>query len=164
MKYAKLVRPCRPTFYIATMVDDQFYNLYLELNRLYPENEIWMIRGKKCSTLEGFFNEIGAILQVPYYFGENWNALNDMLFERSWLAGSLLMVTDAPLLLANAPGGNFDFLTELMDKCNQKHLIPEEEIGDDDDFGFHILFQCNHENMAAFSERLAAAGAEFAKL
>lgn len=162
-RYAKLVQPNRPAFFIVSMEDDQFSNLHLELQRQYPENDILVIRGKKAHSLEGFFNEIGAILQVPYYFGENWNALNDVLYERAWLPGYVFLVTDAPLLLADAPA-QFGFLLQLMDKCNAQHLVPTDELDENDDFGFHVLFQCKGATTGAFAERLASAGVEFSTL
>ena len=38
-----------------------------------------LIRGRKCRTTQHFMDEIGAVLQYPPCFGENWYALEDCL-------------------------------------------------------------------------------------
>lgn len=53
------------------------------------------LRGKRCNTDEAFFREISASLQFPYYFGENWNALQDCLCDLDWLCfEKILIVVD----------------------------------------------------------------------
>src|SRR5215213_9976690 len=116
MDYNLLVRPSAPTFYIAPLDNDAFAALKAALKKAYPENEVLTLRGNRCQTLEGFYNELGAVLQVPHYFGENWDALNDILYENSWLPGYILLISDAPLLLSAAPERHFTSFVELMDK------------------------------------------------
>lgn len=43
------------------------------------------IRGKRCRTEESFFAEISASFQFPYYFGENWAAMDECLCDLEWL-------------------------------------------------------------------------------
>src|SRR5438552_17320122 len=44
-----------------------------------------VLRGHKCRTSDQLFDEFGAALQFPEYFGENWDALNDCLTDLAWL-------------------------------------------------------------------------------
>ncbi|MFO0962641.1 MAG: barstar family protein [Phycisphaerales bacterium] len=44
-----------------------------------------VIRGWKCQTKEACMNEMGAALQIPGYFGENWDALDECISDLSWL-------------------------------------------------------------------------------
>lgn len=44
-----------------------------------------VIRGWKCQTKEACMNELGAALQFPGYFGENWDALDECIRDLSWL-------------------------------------------------------------------------------
>ena len=58
-------------------------------SRFYEEKErgayVAYIRGKRCATEEGFFKEISAAFQFPYYFGENWPALDECITDLDWL-------------------------------------------------------------------------------
>ena len=56
-----------------------------------------LIRGKKCRTTQHFMDEIGAALQFPHCFGENWYALEDCLttlYECRPLCEILLLIDD----------------------------------------------------------------------
>ena len=44
-----------------------------------------VIRGWKCTTYESLHSEIGAALQFPEYYGENWDALDECLTDLAWL-------------------------------------------------------------------------------
>ncbi|MFD4669203.1 barstar family protein [Lentzea sp. NPDC058450] len=63
------------------------------------------VRGSRCRTIDAFFSELGAALQFPAYFGENWAALSDVLSDLDWMPGDayLFVVEDAELLLADEP-------------------------------------------------------------
>lgn len=43
------------------------------------------IRGSRCQTEEAFFYEISASFQFPWYFGENWAALDECMCDLDWL-------------------------------------------------------------------------------
>jgi RNAse (barnase) inhibitor barstar len=70
------------------------------------------LRGTRCRTTEGFFDEVAAALQFPSYFGANWAALHDSLTDLSWLPADayLIVIEDADLLLADEPD-------ELLDQA-----------------------------------------------
>ena len=64
------------------------------------------IRGKKCRSLEGLMSEFGAALQFFDGFGENWNALKELLCDMDeWLPGSgyVIVITDPSELLQEEP-------------------------------------------------------------
>lgn len=58
------------------------------------------IRGSRCKSEKDFFLEISASLQFPYYFGENWAALDECLCDLEWLLfdGLFLVVDDFNLI------------------------------------------------------------------
>jgi hypothetical protein len=58
---------------------DAFANLALPLAIQRPAAVVHTVRGRKSRTVAIFFDEVAAALQFPYYFGENWNALGDLL-------------------------------------------------------------------------------------
>jgi hypothetical protein len=50
------------------------------------------LRGKRCKTEDFFFNEVSAAFQFPYYFGENWAAMDECLCDLEWLYASKIFV------------------------------------------------------------------------
>jgi hypothetical protein len=78
-----------------------------------PQLLVRRIRGHKARTLQAWFDELGAALQLPGSFGEDWNALIDCardLMDR----GVVLLVTNAGWLLADAPDERAAFVTVLQ--------------------------------------------------
>jgi RNAse (barnase) inhibitor barstar len=73
-----------------------------------------IVRGTKSHTRQDFFDEIAAAMQFPYYFGDNWDALNDCLTDLSWLPAAkyVLVVSNADELLSEE---SEDQLSKLLD-------------------------------------------------
>ncbi len=146
-----------PPFYLVTQDADEFSNLYLALTYEYPHSVIRNIRGKKCPTIERFFDEVAAALQFPYYFGENGGAFNDCLLDLDWLAGDayLIMIDDAHLLMRDAPDGHFRGLLQIMADANREWMDPNQYIPRDrQPTPFHILFRCPQPHVEIFKKRL----------
>jgi RNAse (barnase) inhibitor barstar len=158
---AKLFQFGAPTFYIATMDDYDADSLYVELVRAAGDGEVVRrIRGPKCRDREGFFSEVGAALQVPSYFGENWDALEDVLNDMAWLPGRsyLLLVSAAHELLADAGDDQLrTFAAILNDLRSQSEELEDEEYRST----WHVLSQCPAEEAQVLQQRLREAGAEF---
>ena len=72
------------------------------------------LRGKRCQNEDALFCEISASFQFPWYFGENWPALDECLCDLVWLdIKSLFIVVD-------------DFSATFGgDKCMQDKLIKQ---------------------------------------
>jgi RNAse (barnase) inhibitor barstar len=164
MDYKKLFKPEKPTFYIKVADESSFADLYIELGENYEEAAIRMVRGKKSTSVSNFFNEVGAALQFPYYFGENWDAFEECITDLSWIDGVsyLLMVSQANLLLKDADQKDFDILMQILLNAHdswleQTHYANEEEVPT----AFHVLFACNDVEVSDFSQRLAEVGVEF---
>lgn len=51
-----------------------------------------ILRGKRCSTKEGLFQEFAAALQFPYYFGENWSAFDDCVRHLSTFSANQYVI------------------------------------------------------------------------
>src|SRR5437764_1364598 len=101
MDYERLVRPGPLEFYVTTMNKSDFENLYLRMSMTHKEAVVRKIRGNKCKTLDDLFNEVGAALQFPWYFGENWPAFSECMSDLDWLPSDvyLFLVSQANLLL-----------------------------------------------------------------
>src|SRR5713226_2851173 len=63
---------------------------------------VTFLRGSKMRTLDALFDEFGAALQIPGYFGENWPAFDECLNDLSWLPAEayVLILTQAEELLS----------------------------------------------------------------
>lgn len=55
-------------------------------------NYIAYIRGWRCKTEEDYFREFSAAFQFPWYFGENWNALDECACDLDWLSFAQLTI------------------------------------------------------------------------
>ncbi len=119
-----------------------------------------LIRGAKAKTEAGLFDEFGAALQFPDYFGENWDALFDCLCDLEWLAGDayLLFITDGELVLEREPKEFKNLITVLANAA-------EEWAKAEDSQGvarpFHIVLQCGAEREAPLEARLRETGHKF---
>jgi hypothetical protein len=50
-----------------------------------PSLVVRFLRGSKMKTERGLFDELSAAFQFPYYFGDNWDALDECMADLSWL-------------------------------------------------------------------------------
>lgn len=164
MTYAKLLKPGKPCFYLATIDTKEFDFLSSQLISHYKNAVIRTVRGKKSRTVPDFFDEVAAALQFPFYFGENWNAFNDCINDLEWIIGEayILLVSDALLLLSDADSKDFRILIKMLSIANEAWVEPNKYI----DRGrpttpFHVVFQCSIPDVRAFSDRLSQADAEF---
>ena len=71
-----------------------------------------VLRGGKCRSAAGLFAEFAEALEVPDYFGHNWDALEECLADLEWLPakGYVLLFTNAELIL---PDDEEEFATLL---------------------------------------------------
>jgi len=125
------------------------------------------VRGKKCSTAKELFNEFGAALQFPYYFGENWDAFNDCITDLEWIPGNeyLLFIPNAEKVLANADR-DFRIFIDLLHKAGKEWAESQE---DHPDFPrpskpFHVVFHCEPDSKNKLLNRLNEVNAEFSEI
>lgn len=87
--------------YKCSFNDNEILNFIISHQNREDTIGIRLCRGSKMRNLKGFFAEISAVFQFPYYFGENWNAFNDCMSDLCWLQSPkyLLFITNAEQLL-----------------------------------------------------------------
>jgi RNAse (barnase) inhibitor barstar len=119
-----------------------------------------LIRGAKSRTSAALFDEFGAALQFPDYFGENWDALFDCLCDLEWLPADayLLALTDGELVLEREPK-QFKSLVEVLGNAAEEWAKAEDSQGVARPF--HILFQCRTDRSAQVEARLRETGRKF---
>jgi hypothetical protein len=115
------------------------------------------IRGAKSRSASDLFDEIGAALQLPDYFGENWNALSECLTDLEWLPGDayLLVVTQSELLLDREPN---ELPTLLKVLEGAAHDWATAEDSQENARPFHVVFQAEAASAAKFEARVRATG------
>jgi hypothetical protein len=119
-----------------------------------------VLRGSKMTTLGDFFDEIGAALQFPAYFGENWDALDECLTDMLWLRGHayVLIVADADRLFRSDELDSLPTLLAVAERAGERWAAPTDE---DKPWGhgsvpFHIIFQVQPTEAAGWRRRVAS--------
>lgn len=117
-----------------------------------------MLRGKRCATKRGLFQEWGAALQFPYYFGENWDAFEECINDLEWLPARayILAVTHADRLLSEGP--DLATLVQILGAASTRWA---RGTGDDQlrlPVALHVVFHCDPEREAETRARFQQAG------
>lgn len=89
----------------------QFCNATWKISGQLPKTyQVKILQGNRMRTEAGLFQEFAAALQFPYYFGSNWDALDECLSDLEWLPadGYLLFLSEAQRVLdtSGLPGKN----------------------------------------------------------
>ena len=122
-----------------------------------PKAAVRIVRGRKSASVAAFFDESAAALQFPYYFGENWNAFDEVMNELSWMPAEayVLFFSSADLLLRDAPATDFLLLVETLTDVHAAYAKGPK-------LRFDAVFQgATPEAIASISARLNAANAPF---
>ena len=101
-----------------------------------------IVRGVKCQTPQTLFDEVAAALQFPYYFGENWAALDECLADMEWIQAEVcvIFVSRASLLLHNGRPQEVDSFLQLLARVATQ-FGREQTSGIDSHLkGLHIVF------------------------
>lgn len=83
------------------------------------------IDGKSIANTQALFQEFNRLLEFPDYFGNNFDALDDMLHDLSWLSSKQIIIyffrTEA-LLSAPSEQENKTTLMDILRNCNNPKL------------------------------------------
>lgn len=126
-----------------------------------------VLRGSKMATLQATFDEIGAGLQFPQYFGENQAALAECITDMSWLPAEayVVVVADAIRLLEHDSDDRFAMLVETFSEAGPEWATPIErgEWWDRPARPFHVVLQVEAESREELRSRFEATEAELAR-
>jgi Barstar (barnase inhibitor) len=155
MRADRLLSLAPPHLHLLTASASKTCDFAWSLQRI-PEKDavVRVVRGSKSRTLDDLFDEMAAALQFPYYFGENWAALDECLADLEWLPGAayVLFITDSEQLLDRDPVGELRALLQVLQRA-ARHWSGPDRPGTPPK-PFHAVFQCSNENVGAFLERL----------
>jgi RNAse (barnase) inhibitor barstar len=127
-----------------------------------PRESIWFLRGRRCGTKSRLFQECAAALQFPWYFGENWDALNDCLTDFPWLPSQryALVLTRTESVLEQDER-SFATMVGVFASAAEYWLAPSDQASMPDPVGaasFRVIFQCDDEDATEVRRRLRSAG------
>jgi RNAse (barnase) inhibitor barstar len=124
------------------------------------------LRGAKMETVPQLFDEFAAALQFPYYFGENWDALEECVCDLEWLPNDpcLLFFTDANRLLVREPGEKLALLLDVLESAAKSWALDESPSREQLGRPFHAVYQCSADDEAAFVARVDACGCSLDRL
>jgi hypothetical protein len=108
-----------------------------------------ILRGARCLTKPALLQEWAAALQFPGYFGDNWDAFEECLADRGWLAGDVhvAVLTAADRILEDQLDERSTFLRILKTVAENPGERP-----------LRVLFQCDDGNEAATRAMLEEEG------
>lgn len=126
-------------------------NWVWQISNRNPSAAIRFVRGHKMKTTQGLFDEFSAAMQLPYYFGENWDAFRDCLLDLKWLSAEAygVIVSNSQSLLEVSPR-DLEILLEYLEEAATEFKQEGKR--------FFTLFQYEGENKAKMCETLESAG------
>ena len=102
---------------VSSLSNSDLYDRLWKIKNNFPGKlGLRFCRGRKMHNLQGLYDELSAAFQFPYYFGENWAALDECLNDLSWFISDayLLCITSADEVLKNEPAEEFEELISLL--------------------------------------------------
>lgn len=96
-------------------------------------------------TVTTMFDEFGAAMQFPYYFGENWPAFDECLTDLSWMPSKryALIISGAEEVLADEPLVELEVLRDVLARAGEAWAQPVSagEAWDRPAVPFHVILQ-----------------------
>lgn len=127
------------------------------------------LRGNKMRNISALFNEFGAALQFPYYFGENGNAFDECINDLDWLIapGYVLIIHDADQLLVESTSRDeqTQSIMAMLASAGEEWSRPVEGgARARPSRPFHVVFQTDSDKAEMFRDRLKKLGVNFSEL
>ncbi|UYN83847.1 MAG: barstar family protein [Microcella sp.] len=102
---------------------------------LFAPDEVRVIRGSRCRTVQDLFNEFSAALQFPLYFGHNWDAFDECMRDLGeWMIGTktltIVIVESTELLSIDRENGPFDTFARIIQRNVQESAAGREDHGE----------------------------------
>jgi hypothetical protein len=117
-----------------------------------------VLRGTKMRTWAALYDEIGAALQFPPYFGENTNALEECIIDLEWLEADayVLTILDAVRVLDRATPADGPIFWDILREAAEEWGRPVTEGVPRPARVFRVVAHCSAEEEAGLRKRLPA--------
>lgn len=88
-------------YVLMTTGDLQRFDFSISELRKEKNRYVAIMRGSRMRSWENFINEVATALQFPWYYGENWPALDECINDLSWLHSDayVMVVTNSEFIL-----------------------------------------------------------------
>ena len=118
-----------------------------------------VLRGANMQRMEGFYDELAAVLQFPLYFGRNWAAMDECLADLEWLPADayLLVFADASLVLKSAGDGDSEAFFNLLSRISGEWAEGSANGLERKPTPFHVLLHVGVAEADDFSQRVEKA-------
>lgn len=120
------------------------------------------------TTLGGLYQEFTSMFQLPDYFGENLNALDECLTDLEWLpsAGYLLNIKNAEFLLKEETGDVFEGLLSVLKNAGEEWATPitQGDEWDREGLPFHTILELGEVDLSDFQEKLRQVSFDISEL
>jgi hypothetical protein len=122
-----------------------------------------VLRGHKMATKNDFMNEIGAAMQFPDFFGENWHAVKDLLEQLDqWMPSVAYVIyfSHADKLL-EFEREELHWLLVTLQEVAEFWAKPVVNAGylSRASVPFHVIFKCDADVISTVADRLSEAAA-----
>jgi len=116
------------------------------------------LRGERCATKRDLLREWAALLQFPYYFGENWDAFNDCINDLEWLPARAYIfgIIRADRILFGESG--FDTFVQILDSAAARWADDARGNWPGHPIPFHVVFQTPPERESETRARFERCG------
>jgi RNAse (barnase) inhibitor barstar len=162
MNVDTLTRTTPPWFFLVACDASSFTNLLLRLRTTLTGGVVRHLRGSKMRTRDDLFDEISAALQFPYYFGENWDALDECMNDLEWHPGGchVVGIIDAADVLSAEEDDQLEVFGRLLTSTSEEWATPiaKGEPWDRPAIPFHVLLHCELGTEPAVLKRYERAG------
>lgn len=161
MKLDPLLRSREPWLHILSASESDTCDALWAIERSTQGKAVCrVVRGRKATSESAFFDECAAAWQFPYYFGENWDAVDECLADLAWLPAEtyLFCVTQGIHLLEKESHEQQQRLLKVLQRVANGGKQPTAEAAAK---AFHVLLQCTAKEHRPLEQRLQAAGVPF---
>ena len=102
------------------------------------------LRGAHMTTRAALFAEVAAALQFPWYFGDNWDALDECLADLDWLPahGYVLFILDAAEVLKSETPAERQIFWSILERAAKEWSEPRLERPRRAAKVFRVVVQC----------------------
>jgi len=136
---------------------------YLRSLSLRPGMVVRELMGRRMRTLDTLFQEFGAAMQFPPYYGANWPALMECLTDLEWLPGEsyLIVLWDFWKILSGNDADIKTLYRVLVDCATEwAQGVSDGEWWDRPGKTFRILLHSLPEDQQMFHRRLQTLGVD----